>query len=129
MAKRAIYEDDITHEEIELDLVGGNPTVILEIDGERYALDAGLKTRDAIRKANQKFIDAARKPTEEDDPYYHLYTKRGRGKASGTSKPTGSGRSPEAMAAVREWANKNGHTVAAQGRIAQNVYDAYDAAH
>lgn len=38
-----------------------------------------------------------------------------------------SGRSPEEMAKIREWANANGHEVAERGRIKKEILDAYDA--
>jgi hypothetical protein len=41
---------------------------------------------------------------------------------------SGSGKSPEELAKVREWARANGHTVADQGRIAKSIQDEYDAA-
>lgn len=42
---------------------------------------------------------------------------------------SGSGKSPEELAKVREWARENGHTVADQGRIAKSIQDEFDAAH
>jgi 23S rRNA maturation mini-RNase III len=42
---------------------------------------------------------------------------------------SGSGKSPEELAAVRKWARENGHEVAEQGRIAKAIQDEYDEAH
>lgn len=42
---------------------------------------------------------------------------------------SGSGKSPEELAKVREWARANGHEVADQGRIAKSIQEAYDEAH
>ncbi|MFE2943414.1 histone-like nucleoid-structuring protein Lsr2 [Streptomyces sp. NPDC059255] len=41
----------------------------------------------------------------------------------------GSGRTQEELAAVRAWARKNGHQVAATGMVRKDVLKAYDAAH
>ncbi len=41
----------------------------------------------------------------------------------------GSGRTREALAAIRTWARKHGHQVADQGMVPKRVLEANDAAH
>ncbi|QIS16511.1 Lsr2 dimerization domain-containing protein [Nocardia arthritidis] len=140
MAKEVVYKDDVTGEEINKELVGGNPTIIIEIDGERYALDAGVKTRDALRKSLQKYIDVARTPTADEDPVTALISSTGggrrnpaRGAAKSSSSSTGSGRSSEELQHIRDWARKQAQfkdrNISDRGRVAQDIQDAFDAAH
>jgi hypothetical protein len=53
-----------------------------------------------------------------------------RGRPKGSSRPhTGSGRSKEELANIREWLKKNDHEVNERGRIKSELLDLYDAAH
>ncbi|MDF3316404.1 histone-like nucleoid-structuring protein Lsr2 [Rhodococcus sp. C3V] len=38
-------------------------------------------------------------------------------------------RSPEQLQAIRDWANSNGYVVSGQGRIKNEIVEAFDAAH
>lgn len=136
MAKEVVYKDDLTGEEIDRDLVGGNPTIVFEFDGERFAIDAGLKTRDALRKALTKYIDAGRKPTVEEDPIQGLLggkrnPARGAVKTAGAAS-TGSGRSPEELQAIRDWARSQpefkDRNISDRGRVAADIVAAFEAA-
>src|SRR5690606_22107831 len=110
MAKKVVYVDDLSGEEIDKDL-GGGP-MLFEIDGERYIIDLGVKNRDAFKKAVQKYIAAARKPTEDEDPFYrHPGGKRAATRGPKVaSAPGGSGLSKEQLTAIREWAQATGWT-------------------
>ena len=115
MAKTVITTDDV-------DGSANAETVEFSFDGTSYTIDLAKKNRAAFEKALKPWIDAAQK------------TSSGRGRRTATA-PTSRGRGRRArsasvdLAAVRTWAADNGHEVAARGRIAQSVIDAYNAAH
>lgn len=86
-------------------------SVEFAIDGTTYVID--------LSKAN------AQKLRDDFYKYVKVATKKGRG----TRKPSGSGRSPQELEAVRQWAASEGIEVAARGRIKSTVLEAYDKAH
>ncbi len=62
-------------------------------------------------------------------PYIAKASKQGRRRTVSSSRKS-TGRAPRAdLAAVRDWANSNGHQVSERGRISATVQAAYDAAH
>ncbi len=104
--------DDLSGDVIE---AGGGRTVQFAFDGNSYEIDLSDENADRFREAVSDYVAAARK-------------------VSGRSSRTSSGSSPKSrnnsddLAKIRVWAMANGHTVAARGRISQEVRDAYDAA-
>ncbi|MBJ8343926.1 Lsr2 family protein [Antrihabitans sp. YC2-6] len=94
-------------------------------EGTTYRIDLRPENAEKFRKDLSKWVAAAAKVTGT----------RGRPrKAASTAsvsspKASGSGRSKEELANIREWAKKNGHEVSERGRISRSVQDAYDAAH
>ena len=69
-----------------------------------------------FEKALKPYIDAAAK-----------VRSGGRGRRS---KASGNGKSsPEQLAAIGDWARKNGHELADRGRIKAEIVDAFEAAH
>ena len=96
-------------------------TVDFSFDGHDYRIDLRPENAAKLRKDLDKWVSAAAKVTG----------RRGRADARGSvsRSSTGSGRSSEQLANVREWAVKNGHQVSPRGRIPAAVLDAYDAAH
>ena len=116
MARKVLYVDDLTGDVIDEGL--GGP-LEFSYDGKHYTIDLGVKSRDSFRKAIQPYIDAAE---EVEAP-------RRRSAGGRQRKPSGSGRSPEELANIREWAKKNGHEVSPRGRIAAPILQAYDEAH
>ena len=98
------------------DLDGGKAegSVSFGYQGTSYEIDLSKKNLAAMDKTLAPYIAAARKVTAPRRP-----TTRAR--AASSSKVD--------LAAIREWANANGHTVSDRGRIAADVQAAYHAAH
>lgn len=91
-------------------------------EGSDYVIDLRPANAEKIRKDMDKWTAAASKVTG----------RRGRPKSSGstgTRAPSGSGRSKDELARIREWAQQNGHEVSPRGRIAAPILEAYDQAH
>ncbi|WMM74484.1 Lsr2 family protein [Rhodococcus pyridinivorans] len=121
MAKKTVtvtsYYDDFDGKEIEEGLA---QTIEFSVDGKDYRIDLRPDNADKFRGDLEKWVAAA---SEVITP------KRGRPAGGGQRKSSASGRSREELAAIREWAKKNGHEVSERGRIAKPIQDAYDAAH
>ena len=98
------------------DLDGGKAdgTVSFAYQGASYEIDLSKKNLAAMDKVIAPYIAAARKVT----------TAR---RTAGRSRTSGSAKTD--LAAIREWANANGHKVSDRGRIAADVQAAYHAAH
>jgi Lsr2 len=97
------------------DLDGGEAveSVAFSIDGKLYEIDLSEKNASALRDAFAPFVGSAR---------------RG-GSVPAVTRPKASarsGRPREQTAAIREWANANGHEVSARGRIPSAVLAAYE---
>ncbi len=97
------------------DLDGGEAaeSVTFSIDGKLYEIDLSEKNASALRDAFAPFVGSARRARGVP-----LVT---RPKASARS-----GHPREHTAAIREWANANGHEVSARGRIPSAVLAAYE---
>ncbi|MEV0360067.1 Lsr2 family protein [Nocardia sp. NPDC050697] len=125
MAKKVILVDDIDGKEIDS---GFEAPVEFSFDGKYYKLDLRQSNYEAFQEDLKKWIDAA----EEVSPSGAARGRRdpARGPKPGSTRAdTGSGRSKEELAAIREWAQKNGHEVSPRGRIASPILEAYDEAH
>jgi len=98
------------------DLDGGEAaeSVAFSIDGKFYEIDLSENHAAALRDAFAPFVGRAR--------------RAGGGPATTRQKAASarSGRPREATAAIREWANANGHEVSARGRIPSAVLEAYE---
>jgi len=95
----------------DLDGSEASETIKFGLDGVLYEIDLSQKNADKLRKAIAPFKEAARKATPP--------SKGGSGRS----------RSRNDLADIREWAKENGFAVSDRGRIAQDVIEAYDAAH
>jgi len=97
------------------DLDGGEAaeSVAFSIDGKSYEIDLSEKHAAALRDAFAPFVGSARRGGGSP-----VVTRQ---KASARA-----GRSREETAAIREWANANGHEVSARGRIPSTVIEAYE---
>ncbi len=97
------------------DLDGGEAaeSVAFSIDGKFYEIDLSEKHAAALRDALAPFVGSARRASGG--------TAVTRPKAAARS-----GRRREETAAIREWANSNGHEVSARGRIPSTVLAAYE---
>jgi len=97
------------------DLDGGvaAESVAFSIDGKSYEIDLSEKHAAALRDAFAPFIGGARR------------AGGGAPVATRQKAPTRATRSREETAAIREWANANGHNVSDRGRIPSTVLEAY----
>lgn len=110
------YVDDLTGEELEADNVH---TVSFGWAGSQYEIDLGKSGADKLEKLIKPYVDSARR----------VSGGRGRTKGSGSRASTSSGRSADQLAAIREWAKKNGYEVADRGRVKADIVSAFDKAH
>ena len=88
------------------------------LDGKAYEIDLSEKHAAALRDAFAPFIGGARRAGNA--------AKAGSQQRMSTVRSTGSGRSREDTAAIREWANANGLEVSTRGRISSTVLEAYE---
>lgn len=115
MARRIVHQlvDDIDGSVLE---VGEGETVHFSLNGTAYEIDLNTAHADELRKALAPYVAAGRKA----------------GSSSNTSRTSSArkrpARNPE-VAAIRAWANDNGHKLSERGRIPAQVVDAYNAAH
>ncbi len=89
--------------------------VTFSLNGESWTIDLNAKNRAALDKALKPYIAKA--------------SKQGRRRSVSASRKTTRPASRTDLAAVRDWANSNGHHVSDRGRISATVQQAYDAAH
>ncbi|MFS0886512.1 histone-like nucleoid-structuring protein Lsr2 [Aeromicrobium sp. 179-A 4D2 NHS] len=87
----------------------------LAYDGKEWDVYLSDKNADTLRKTLAEYTDNATRVYR---------TSRRTGGGSGPSARKGT----EDLAAIREWARKNGLEVSERGRVAQDVKDAYYAA-
>ena len=113
MARRIVHQlvDDIDGTVLG---IGEGETVHFSLNNTAYEIDLRTENADALRGALEPYIAGARR-------------------ASASSGRNGAPRkrsaaSPE-TAAIREWANANGHQVSERGRIPAAVVEAYRSAH
>jgi hypothetical protein len=116
VAERIVRQliDDIDGSDI---VNGSGERVEFSVRGVAYRIDLSSANVAKFDKALKPYVDAAMK----------MGSSRGRrvkmnGKTNGKS-------SPEHLAAIRDWARKNGHEVADRGRIKTEIVDAFEAAH
>jgi len=96
---------------------GEGGTVVFSIDRKSYEIDLSDENQRKLRDALAPYIDAGRVVSSG------AATTRSRGTAKSSAS------NGHDLAAVREWARKNGHTVSDRGRVPAAVLEAYDAAH
>jgi GNAT superfamily N-acetyltransferase len=99
----------------DIDRSEGAETVSFGLDGRAYEIDLAPRNKAKLEKALAPYVAAARKTTTG---------------ARGTSQRPyrGSGLGTNELQAIRAWAADQGIEVAARGRIAASVIDAYHAA-
>lgn len=99
------------------DIDGGNAaeTVTFALDGVTYEIDLNDKNARKLR---------------DDFATWTGHARRAGAAKAGSRRRAGSGAAKRTdLAAVREWARANGHTVSDRGRISADVQAAYDKAH
>lgn len=115
MARRIVHQlvDDIDGSILE---VGEGETVHFSLNGAAYEIDLKAAHAEELRKAFEPYIAAGRRAGSA-----------GAVRSAGSSRKRPA-RNPE-VAAIRAWANDNGHSLSERGRIPASVVDAYNAAH
>ena len=113
MARRIVHQlvDDIDGSVLE---VGEGETVHFSVNGTSYEIDLSSAHAEELRQAFEPYISAGRRAGSSGAPRA----------ASARKRP---GRNPE-VAAIRSWANANGHSLSERGRIPAAVVEAYNAA-
>ncbi|MGL4832337.1 MAG: histone-like nucleoid-structuring protein Lsr2 [Propionibacteriaceae bacterium] len=86
-------------------------TVRFGLDGVDYEIDLGSANAEKLRADLQTWVAKARRVGGRKQ-----------------MKKTGAGRSATELAAIRDWARKNGMTVSDRGRISAEIVAKYDAA-
>lgn len=91
---------------------GKGETLTFGFGKNRYTIDLSNAEADEFRKVMQKYTSVAAQEVDRLP------------RASSAKKSD-----KERLAAIREWAGKNGYTVSERGRIKADIVEAYDAAH
>lgn len=114
MAKKTIelLVSDLSGDELE---AGQGETINFSYRGSDYTIDLTDKEAAGFDKAVAMYIE-------------HATKVGGRGRSS-SRRSSGSGRSKEELAQIREWLKANGHEVSERGRIKSELLEAYDTAH
>lgn len=94
--------------------MGEGETVHFSLNNTAYEIDLTTENADAFREALEPYIAGARRSSASA-------TRGGSSRKRSTTSPE--------TAAIREWANANGHKVSERGRIPATVVEAYRAAH
>lgn len=95
-------------------LEDGGATIRFAFEGRSYDIDLSDANAAKFRDALAPYIAAAQ-PVQ--------------GAAVSSRSRSRKSASPADLAAVREWARENGHTVSERGRVSASVLEAYAAAH
>ncbi|WP_067889349.1 histone-like nucleoid-structuring protein Lsr2 [Nocardia vaccinii] len=108
MAKRVIVElvDDCDGKST------AEETVLFSLDGVEYEIDLSVKNAGKLRDVFEPWTGAARRVGRAP-------------KSKGATRSTGKRGD---TAAIREWARKNGHQIAARGRVHAEIVRAYELA-
>lgn len=114
MARRIVHQlvDDIDESVLE---VGEGESIHFSLNGNAYDIDLSSENADALRAALEPYIAAGRRSAAASG-------------SRGGSPRKRSSSSPE-IAAIRAWAQANGHAVSERGRIPATIVEAYRAAH
>lgn len=93
---------------------GSGKQITFSVEGRSYEIDLSDRNADKFYAAVAPFVDAARAVNRSSSG-----PRRARSSRRGSDMD---------LAAVREWARANGHTVSDRGRIPGSVLEAYQAA-
>ncbi|WP_275792879.1 histone-like nucleoid-structuring protein Lsr2 [Prescottella equi] len=110
MAQKVVVQliDDLEGEPID----SGGETISFAVNGVEYSIDLNEKNATEFHRKMDYYIKYA--------------TRVGGRKAARPAKRTTNGANTQQ---IREWANANGYTVSARGRIAADILESYTAAH
>jgi hypothetical protein len=112
-----VFTDDVTGDTLP---EGDAQTVTFSVDGVSYEIDLSAKNAASLRNDFAAWTEHAHTVTGTTT------TRRTPRRAAPTGQRPKTDR--ESSAKIREWAQSNGHTVSARGRIPAAVVDAYNAA-
>ncbi|WP_430336246.1 histone-like nucleoid-structuring protein Lsr2 [Rhodococcus sp. ACT016] len=110
MAQKVVVQliDDLDGDPIDI----GGETISFAVNGVEYSIDLNDKNATEFHRKMD---------------YYIKYATRVGGRK--TTRPAKNAADREMTQKIREWANANGHTVSARGRVASRIVEAYTAAH
>lgn len=91
-------------------------TISFSLNEKSFEIDLNDDHADQLREALEPFMKAGR-------------SSKGGRRANATRSGRAGSRNKEELAAIREWASKNGMEVAVRGRVSQKILDAYAEAH
>ncbi|MBB5741972.1 hypothetical protein HD600_000469 [Microbacterium ginsengiterrae] len=94
--------------------VGEGETVHFSLNNIAYEIDLTTENADALRNALEPYIAGARRASSS---------------AGRAGSPRKRSTSSNDTAAIREWAQENGHQVSERGRVPASIVEAYRAAH
>lgn len=114
MARRIVHQlvDDIDGSVLG---IGEGESIHFSLNGTAYEIDLTTENADALRAVFEPYISAGRRSSTASV-------------SRGGSPRKRASTSPE-IAAIRAWAQANGHAVSERGRIPATVVEAYRAAH
>lgn len=106
----------------DIDGSAASETVAFALDGAAYEIDLNDKNAKKLRDALATFVANGRRTDAG---------RRGGRPAARTGRPARAavGSNREHLAAVRDWARKNGYEVSDRGRIKAEIVEAFEAAH
>ncbi len=93
---------------------GEGKQITFSVEGRAYEIDLSDKNADAFYKALTPFVNVARPAGANSAPVAGRRAARAKSDVD--------------LAAVRQWARKNGHTVSDRGRVPTTIVEAYKAA-
>ena len=112
---RIVLEDDLTGDVLE---EGRGETLRFGLDGQSYEIDLSGDNARELREALKKYTQVGRKVSDSG-------RGRGGGRRVGAERRTSR---QDTTAAIREWAQAQGHQVSERGRIPNEIVAAYEAA-
>ncbi|UZJ27029.1 Lsr2 family protein (plasmid) [Rhodococcus antarcticus] len=119
-----VFTDDLTGDTLTPD---DTQTVTFTVDGVSYEIDLSAKNAASLRNDFAAWTEHA-----HTVPGTTTTRRAARQPLTTAQRPKTVQRSTadrEGSTRIREWAQSNGHTVSARGRIPATVVDAYNAAH
>jgi hypothetical protein len=107
MAKKTVVSEILVDD---LDGSPGERTITFAWEGTAYEIELSKRNAATFEKAMRPYVEAARRSR------------------SGRARRNSARAGKRDLAAIRDWAGKNGYSVSARGRVAASVIEAYDAA-
>lgn len=96
-------------------------TVAFGLDGATYEIDLNEKNAKKLRDLLANYTANARQVGGR--------STRSKTRSAKSTRASGTGNNKEQLAAIREWARKQGYEVSTRGRLSAAVVQAFDEAH